>query len=107
RGLVLVAMALSGFAALGYEVIWTRYLAFFLGNSTYAFSLMLGTFLIGLAAGAVAVVRRVDRLKDPFAVFAWVELLVGASMAAGIALYARMSDIYQVIYAIVPGQSWF
>lgn len=49
---VLVAFALSGAAALSYEVIWTRALAFFIGNSTYAFSAMLTTFLCGLALEA-------------------------------------------------------
>lgn len=43
--------ALSGFAALGYEIHWTRSLQHFLGNSTYAYSAMLTTFLFGLSAG--------------------------------------------------------
>ena len=43
--LVLWSFAVSGCAALSYEVIWTRALTFFIGNSTYAFSAMLTTFL--------------------------------------------------------------
>src|SRR6266446_5897291 len=43
------SFALAGCAALSYEVIWTRALTFFVGNSTYAFSAMLTTFLCGLA----------------------------------------------------------
>src|SRR5262249_4304329 len=48
----LAAFALSGFVALSYEVIWSRVLALIIGSSVYAFSIMLATFLIGLAAGA-------------------------------------------------------
>src|SRR6185369_5365245 len=47
---VLVAFAVSGFVALAYEVIWSRVLALIIGSSVYAFSIMLTTFLIGLAA---------------------------------------------------------
>jgi spermidine synthase len=59
--LVLWSFALSGFAALSYEVIWTRALTFFIGNSTYAFSAMLTTFLCGLALGSLLLARHSDR----------------------------------------------
>jgi spermidine synthase len=55
----------SGFTALAYEVLWTRALVFFLGNSTYAFANMLTTFLIGIALGSVAGGRFVARSKKP------------------------------------------
>src|SRR3989454_7924862 len=58
---VLWSFALAGCAALSYEVIWTRALTFFVGNSTYAFSAMLTTFLCGLALGSVLVARISDR----------------------------------------------
>ena len=58
---VLWSFALAGCAALSYEVIWTRALTFFVGNSTYAFSAMLTTFLCGLALGSVLVARIADR----------------------------------------------
>lgn len=52
RGLaVAVAAGMAGFAALTYEVAWTRLLGLMLGASVYAFSLMLLAFLIGIAAG--------------------------------------------------------
>jgi spermidine synthase len=59
--LVLWSFALSGFAALSYEVLWTRALTFFIGNSTYAFSAMLTTFLCGLALGSLLLARYSDR----------------------------------------------
>jgi spermidine synthase len=46
-----VAIALSGLAALGAEVIWTRVLGLILGGTVYAFALILAVFLAGLAAG--------------------------------------------------------
>src|SRR5262245_25724047 len=59
--LVLWGFALSGCTALAYEVIWTRALTFFIGNSTYAFSAMLTTFLCGLALGSLIFARVSDR----------------------------------------------
>jgi spermidine synthase len=59
--LVMGSFAVAGFAALSYEVLWTRALAFFIGNSTYAFSAMLSTFLCGLALGSFLLARYSDR----------------------------------------------
>jgi spermidine synthase len=106
RGLVLAALALSGFAALGYEVVWARFLTFFMGNSTYAFTAMLGTFLVGLAAGAALAARRVDRLAEPLLAFAWVELAVGTSMAAGMVVYPLTPELAGMVAAVVPGGTW-
>ena len=50
--LVLATLAVSGFVAMVYEVAWTRSLSALLGSSTYAFSIMLVTFLVGIAAGS-------------------------------------------------------
>ena len=49
---VLVCLGLSGYAALMYEVVWTRLLGLLLENTVYAFSLMLSTFLLSLALGS-------------------------------------------------------
>ena len=49
--LLLVALA-SGFLSFALEIIWTHLLAILIGNSVYAFGLMLGGLLLGLALGA-------------------------------------------------------
>src|SRR5438034_1230014 len=56
--LVLVTLAVSGFVAMMYEVSWTRALSAVIGSSTYAFSIMLVTFLTGIALGSSIVGRR-------------------------------------------------
>ncbi len=42
---------LSGVAGLIYEVLWARYLSLIFGNTAYAHSLVLATFMGGLALG--------------------------------------------------------
>ena len=51
-GLIYPAIALSGMAALGAEVVWTRLLSLMLGATVYTFSLILAVFLIGLGIGS-------------------------------------------------------
>lgn len=75
--LVLWSFALSGFAALSYEVIWTRALTFFIGNSTYAFSAMLTTFLCGLALGSLALARLSDRRRNLVALLGGLHVGIG------------------------------
>jgi spermidine synthase len=56
--LVLMTLAVSGFVSMMYEVSWTRALSAMIGSSTYAFSVMLVTFLIGIALGSSIISRR-------------------------------------------------
>lgn len=52
--LVLWGIGVSGFCALGYEILWTRILSMVIGASVYGFSIMLAAFLSGIAAGSTA-----------------------------------------------------
>ena len=49
---VYAAIAFSGMAALGAEVIWTRILTMLFGASVYAFSIILAVFLAALGIGS-------------------------------------------------------
>jgi spermidine synthase len=83
---LLIVLALSGFAALGFELYWTRALSRFLGNTTYAFSAMLTTFLIGLSAGGWVGGRVADGVRSPARVLGAVQLGIAVSAAATVPL---------------------
>jgi spermidine synthase len=51
---VYVTIALSGLAALGAEVVWTRQLSLLFGATVYTFSIILAVFLFGLGLGSSA-----------------------------------------------------
>ena len=53
----LAALA-SGFVTISAQVAWTRTLTMIIGSSTYAFSIVVALFLIGLAIGAWLVARK-------------------------------------------------
>lgn len=58
--LALLTAFLGGVAALTLEVAWFRALMLIFGSSVYAISLMLASFLLGLASGAMLLARRSD-----------------------------------------------
>ncbi len=76
---VMVAFAISGAIAMIYEVGWTRTLLMVIGSTTYAFTVMLSTFLIGIFLGSLLVSRYVDRLRDPLCWLASVQLIISSS----------------------------
>src|SRR3989449_8496237 len=87
---VLWSFALAGCAALSYEVIWTRALTFFVGNSTYAFSAMLTTFLCGLALGSVLAARVSDRSGNVLALLGALQVGIGIYGILTIAILGRL-----------------
>ena len=64
--LVLWGIGVSGFCALGYEVLWTRVLTIVVGASVYGFTIMLVAFLTGIAVGSEAygLFPKIFRLPD-------------------------------------------
>ncbi|HLG14826.1 MAG TPA: fused MFS/spermidine synthase [Blastocatellia bacterium] len=103
---VLVGFALSGFVALSYEVIWSRVLALIIGSSVYAFSIMLTTFLIGLALGASAAARLADRIRNPIVAFALIEAGVGLTSLAGTYLFNDLPYVFVQLYRLVESSGW-
>jgi len=87
---VLACFALAGFAALSYEVIWTRALTFFIGNSIYAFSAMLTTFLCGLALGSLLCARWTDRQPSKLAWLGSLQVAIGVYGLLSIAILGRL-----------------
>ena len=56
--LALVLLGLTAFASLLNEIAWTRVLIMIVGGSTYAFTLILFVFLLGIGLGSIIVARR-------------------------------------------------
>jgi len=76
--LAVAVLTASGAAALASEVLWTRMIETLIGNSTYAFSMIVLLYLVGIAAGSFIMSLAVNRVKGlPF----W---LASVQMAMGI-----------------------
>ena len=59
----LIIFGISGFCAMAYEVIWTNLLGLIVGPTTYSFTIVLVTFISGLALGSVFFGRLGDRIE--------------------------------------------
>ena len=97
KTLVLLAIGISGFCALAYEVLWTRILVFFLGSTTYAFATMLAAFLFGIALGSMVFSRWVDRIRQPVITFGIVQLGIGLF---ALVLMPAFESLYGLTYAL-------
>ncbi len=62
--LPLAISALTGCTAMILETSWTRLLSQSLGSTTYAFSLMLATYLSALALGSLFLHKRAEQVSD-------------------------------------------
>ncbi len=70
----LAVFALSGLAALALEVIWFRLLVYFVPATTYAFTTMLASVLLGLALGSWLVSSLTARPRDWTTVLATLQI---------------------------------
>lgn len=85
----LFAALASGFVTISTQVSWTRVLTMIIGSSTYAFSIVVALFLIGLAGGAWIVGRkdRSTRLRTTIMV---VELITAVSLLLSLFVLNRI-----------------
>jgi len=77
RNVILIAIGLSGMAALIYEVVWTRMLSLIFGSTVYAVATMLCAFMAGLALGSYLMARKVDKIKNLAMYFGLLQLGIG------------------------------
>lgn len=74
--LAIALYCLAGGVALGYEVVWTQAIVPFMSTRTFAFAVVLATYLGGLVLGSALHSRYVDRIRDPWGLFG---LLIAAA----------------------------
>lgn len=86
--------ALSGATALVYETVWARQLILTFGASHEAVSIVLASFMAGLALGSFAIGRWADRLRRPLRVYGILELVLALLAAATPALHRLADEIY-------------
>ncbi len=89
HGLLLIGFGVSGFAAMAYQIAWTRAVTLAIGSSTYAFTLIAGAFILGLALGSALLGWVGDRRWARYAL-GLVPVLIGFSALFTI---ARLGDL--------------
>jgi predicted membrane-bound spermidine synthase/tetratricopeptide (TPR) repeat protein len=88
---------LSGITGLVYEVLWAKYLSLLLGNTAQAHTIVLATFLGGLALGNAILGPQADKVSNHLRLYGWLELGIGLLALLSPMSLQILSDIYIAI----------
>jgi spermidine synthase len=72
----LLLMLASGFAGLGYQIVWTQQCALWLGHEAAAVLAVVAAFFGGLAVGALLLGQRIETSRHPLRWYAGCELVI-------------------------------
>lgn len=92
---VIFVAAVSGFGTLALEVLYTRLLANESDCSVFSFAVMLATFLVFLALGALIVSIWVDRLRRPW-------MFLACTQALAVATIMISPRVFYIVVAALP-----
>jgi hypothetical protein len=101
--ILLLAFFLSGAAALGYELLWTRLLGLALGSETIGMLATLAGFFGGMALGAAALHRRAESSPNPVRLFITLELVAAAFAVASPFLLTALARLLPPLLGPVVG----
>lgn len=87
----------AGGVALGYEVVWSQAIVQFMSTRSFAFSVVLATYLAGIAIGAAMFARWSDRFKNPGPIFGLLIAAAGWVSLVEIAVLGHWLVIVQTI----------
>ena len=100
---MLFAVFVAGYASLSYEVLYARFLNYFLGNRVYASTTMITVFLVGMALGSAIAGWIADRVKHEVLIFSALQLAIGMTAALTARHYADILDMLGYLEAGVAG----
>ena len=98
KNLLIIIFALSGMAALIYEIIWIRPLSLVFGSTVYAVSTIISSFILGLAIGSWLAGRYSDRMSNPLKYFAIFQIGIGAYGILLLPIFGLLPEAYLEVY---------
>ncbi|MEW5843828.1 MAG: fused MFS/spermidine synthase, partial [Bacteroidota bacterium] len=87
---IILVAGISGMAALLYEMVWTRLLINFFGSSTYAFSIMLLSFIGGITIGSFIISLKFLSKFNYVKLLSFCQAAIALSTIAVLSLYERL-----------------
>ncbi|MGY6039429.1 fused MFS/spermidine synthase [Aeromonas sp. AE23HZ002T15] len=75
--LAVLLYCVAGGIALGYEVVWSQSIVQFMSTRTFAFAVVLATYLTGLMLGSALYARRAERIHSPWGLFGLLITMAG------------------------------
>jgi spermidine synthase len=106
RRLAIGLMVASGFAALGYQIVWTQQTALWLGHESAGVFAVVCAFFFGLAAGALVLGDRIAVSAHPGRWYAACEAIAGGWGLALIFLMSSASEQILILIGERPAPIW-
>lgn len=92
-----------GFTSLGYEVFWTRILVFYTGSNVYAYSVMLASFLLGIAAGSTLLAAFLQKFKNISRLLVALEAGIAFLVIIQLAQFSFLQDFMEGLAGMIGG----
>ncbi|WP_290763472.1 fused MFS/spermidine synthase [Aquabacterium sp.] len=102
----LLLMVASGFAGLGYQVVWTQQCALWLGHESASVLAVVAAFFGGIALGALWLGPRIERSERPVRWYAVCEVAIALWGLALLVLMSPASDWLLVRMGAQPAPLW-
>jgi spermidine synthase len=104
--LSLAMIVASGFAGLGYQIVWTQQSASWLGHEAAAVLAVVAAFFGGIALGSFAFAKRIDRSAHPAWWYAACETAIGVWSVLLALLLPRIAPIMLDLIGPQPSHVW-
>ena len=103
--LLYIVFFLSGVAALLFETLWFRQGGLVLGNTVWASSLILASFMCGLALGNGLAGKYGYKFQDPIKIYAIFEITVGITGFGLVLLFPILPGLLSTFFQVFLGKS--
>lgn len=97
---------LSGSAALLFETLWFRQAGIAFGNSVWASSLVLSSFMAGLALGNGCMAKWGARVRRPVRFYAQLEICIAVFGVALVFVLPKLGGWLAPLFALILDQGW-
>jgi spermidine synthase len=102
--LLYLVFFLSGASALLFETLWFRLAGLTFGNSVWASSTVLASFMAGLALGNWLAGRRAPKSERPARLYAVLEVSIGVSGLALVVLFPFLTGLFAPLFRMLLPQ---
>lgn len=98
---------LSGASALIFELLWFQLAGLTFGNSVWATSLVLASFMAGLALGSALVAFKGHKIKSPIRFYALLEIIIGIAGFLLVVIFPNLTEMFVPVYRALLDHFFF
>lgn len=105
KAIAMLLFLFSGLISLIFQVAWLKMLLPVFGNTVWAASTLLTTFMTGLALGSWLFGRIADRVPSPLRLYGWLEGFIGIFGVLTPFIFSNLHHVYIPLYHLSGGDN--